>query len=187
MKNLVSRVVTRQRIKPSAQLKTAVALWPIDHRECHDSRAPIAVPEPVRPVIEAWRRICPDSSPEALMFPTFGRGKRKGQAVARHAKNFLTWRSVRSRRSLKPTRCRRSSHEKNRQSQRWCVSAAVHREARWNLMNGDDEMVRHEFAPGEEATGLLPRRRAACRIGSVLKRKPSAGPGHSVCVGIPTS
>jgi integrase len=56
------------------------------------SRAPIAVPEPVRPVIEAWRRICLDSSPEALMFPTFGRGKRKGQAVPRHAKNFLTWR-----------------------------------------------------------------------------------------------
>jgi integrase len=56
------------------------------------SRAPIAVPEPVRPVIEAWRRICPDPSPEALMFPTFGRGKRKGQAVPRHAKNFLKWR-----------------------------------------------------------------------------------------------
>ena len=56
------------------------------------SRSPIAVPEPVRPVIEAWRRICPDPSPEALMFPTFGRGKRTGQAVPRHAKNFLTWR-----------------------------------------------------------------------------------------------
>ena len=56
------------------------------------SQAPIAVPEPIRPVIEAWRRVCPDSSPEALMFPTFGRGKRKGQAVPRHAKNFLTWR-----------------------------------------------------------------------------------------------
>jgi integrase len=56
------------------------------------SPAPIAVPEPVRPVIEAWRRICPDPSPEALMFPTFGRGKRKGQAVPRHAKNFLKWR-----------------------------------------------------------------------------------------------
>jgi integrase len=47
------------------------------------SRSPIAVPEPVRPVIEAWRRICPDPSPEALMFPTFGRGKRTGQAVPR--------------------------------------------------------------------------------------------------------
>ena len=34
------------------------------------SRAPIAVPEPVHPAIEAWRRICPDPSPEALMFPT---------------------------------------------------------------------------------------------------------------------
>jgi integrase len=56
------------------------------------SRSPIAVPEPVRPVIEAWRRICPDPSPEALMFPTFGRGKRTGQAVPRHAKNFLRWR-----------------------------------------------------------------------------------------------
>jgi integrase len=26
------------------------------------------------------------------MFPTFGRGRRKGQAVPRHAKNFLKWR-----------------------------------------------------------------------------------------------
>ncbi len=33
------------------------------------SRSPIAVPQRVRPVIEAWRRICPDPSPEALMFP----------------------------------------------------------------------------------------------------------------------
>jgi integrase len=56
------------------------------------SKAPIVIPEPVRPVIEAWRRICPDPSPEALMFPTFGRGERKGQAVPRSAKNFLGWR-----------------------------------------------------------------------------------------------
>ena len=34
------------------------------------SKAPIPVPDSVRPVIEAWRRICKDSSPEALMFPT---------------------------------------------------------------------------------------------------------------------
>jgi hypothetical protein len=43
------------------------------------SRALIAVPEPGRPVIEAWRRICPDPSPEALIFPRSvvgsGRGK----------------------------------------------------------------------------------------------------------------
>ena len=26
------------------------------------------------------------------MFPTFGRGERKGQAVPQEAKNFLTWR-----------------------------------------------------------------------------------------------
>lgn len=53
------------------------------------SKAPIPVSEPVRPVIEAWRRICKDSSPEALMFPTFGRGERTGQAVPRDGKNFL--------------------------------------------------------------------------------------------------
>jgi integrase len=57
-----------------------------------DSKAPIPVPEQVRPVIEAWRKICKDSSPDALIFPTFGRGVRKGQAVPRWGKNFLTWR-----------------------------------------------------------------------------------------------
>lgn len=31
----------------------------------------------------------PDSSPEALMFPTFGRGERKEQAVPRDGGNFL--------------------------------------------------------------------------------------------------
>jgi integrase len=56
------------------------------------SRAPIAVPEQVRPVIEAWHKACPDPSPEALMFATFGRGDRKGQAVPRWGKNFLKWR-----------------------------------------------------------------------------------------------
>ena len=56
------------------------------------SQAPIGVPEQVRPVIEAWQQVCPDPSPEALMFPTFGRGERKGQAVPRWGKNFLTCR-----------------------------------------------------------------------------------------------
>lgn len=56
------------------------------------SHAPIPVPEPVRPVIEAWRRLCPDHSPEALMFPTFGRGERKGEAEPRDGGNFLNWR-----------------------------------------------------------------------------------------------
>lgn len=41
------------------------------------SKAAISVPDQVRPVIEAWKAICPDTSPDALMFPTFGRGKRK--------------------------------------------------------------------------------------------------------------
>ena len=56
------------------------------------SRAPIAVPEQVRPVIEAWKKLSPDSSADALMFPTLGRGERKGQAVPRWGKNFLRWR-----------------------------------------------------------------------------------------------
>jgi integrase len=56
------------------------------------SKAPIPVPEPVRPFIEAWKALCTDCSPEALMFPTFGRGDRLGQAVPRDGKNFLRWR-----------------------------------------------------------------------------------------------
>ena len=56
------------------------------------SKAPIPVPELVRPVIENWRRQCADSTPDALMFPTFGRGARKGQAVPRWGKNFLAGR-----------------------------------------------------------------------------------------------
>ena len=58
----------------------------------HSSRAPIGVPEQVRPIIQAWQRACPDPSPEALMFPTFGRGERTGHAVPRWGKNFLRWR-----------------------------------------------------------------------------------------------
>jgi hypothetical protein len=46
----------------------------------------------VRPVIEAWRKLSKDSSPDALMLPTFGRGERKAQAVPRWGKNFLRWR-----------------------------------------------------------------------------------------------
>src|SRR5438067_9312687 len=38
-----------------------------------DSRDAIPVPESIRSIIEAWRRVCKDTSPEALMFPTRGR------------------------------------------------------------------------------------------------------------------
>jgi len=58
------------------------------------SKAPIPVPEQVRPEIEAWRNLCNDTSPEALMFPTFGRGKQKGQAVPLWGKNFLKCRII---------------------------------------------------------------------------------------------
>lgn len=54
-----------------------------------ESRNSIPIPEAIRPVIEAWRRACKDTSPEALMFSTSGR---KGKKVPRHPKNFLKWR-----------------------------------------------------------------------------------------------
>jgi integrase len=53
------------------------------------SKGPIVVPEFVRPIIEAWKRIAPDTSPEGLMFPTFGQRERKGQLVPYSSKNFL--------------------------------------------------------------------------------------------------
>lgn len=57
-----------------------------------ESRNAVPVPDDIIPVIEAWRELCPDISPEALMFPTYGAGGRKGKQVPRRAKNFLTWR-----------------------------------------------------------------------------------------------
>jgi len=54
-----------------------------------ESRNAIPIPEDVIPIIEAWRQVSKDNSPDALMFPTFGRGSRTGQGVPRQAKNFL--------------------------------------------------------------------------------------------------
>lgn len=60
------------------------------------SRDSIPIPEDIRPIVEGWRKLCPDASPEALMFPTYGRvsrtGVRSGRSVPRQAKNFLKWR-----------------------------------------------------------------------------------------------
>jgi integrase len=57
-----------------------------------DSRARIPIPQRVRPYIEAWKRECPDTSPDALMFPTKGHRKNKGKQVPFRAKNFFKWR-----------------------------------------------------------------------------------------------
>jgi integrase len=57
-----------------------------------ESRNAIPIPEDVIPIIEAWRAVSKDTSPDALMFPTFGRGKRKGEVVPRQGRNFLKWR-----------------------------------------------------------------------------------------------
>jgi hypothetical protein len=48
-----------------------------------ESRNAIPIPEDVVPIIEAWRSVSKNTSPDALMFPTFGRGKRKGEVVPR--------------------------------------------------------------------------------------------------------
>jgi integrase len=57
-----------------------------------ESRNAIPIPEDVIPIIEAWRSVSKNTSPDALMFPTFGRGIRKGEVVPRHGRNFLKWR-----------------------------------------------------------------------------------------------
>src|SRR6185437_1788562 len=54
-----------------------------------ESRNSIPIPKAIRPVIEAWRKVCNDTSPEALMFSTSGR---KAKNVPRQPKNFLKWR-----------------------------------------------------------------------------------------------
>src|ERR1700730_4976867 len=56
------------------------------------SRNAVPIPDDIVPIIEAWRQICPDTSPDALMFPTHGKGERGGSTVPRRAKSFLKWR-----------------------------------------------------------------------------------------------
>lgn len=56
-----------------------------------DSRARIPIPQRIRPYIEAWRKVCPNTSPDALMFPTQGHLKNRGLAVPFRAKNFFKW------------------------------------------------------------------------------------------------
>ena len=56
-----------------------------------DSRARIPISHRIRPYIEAWRKVCPNTSPDALMFPTQGQLKNKGLAVPFRAKNFFRW------------------------------------------------------------------------------------------------
>lgn len=56
------------------------------------SRNAVPIPEDIQPIVDAWRQTCPDTSPEALMFPTLGRDQRIGKKVPRQARNFLKWR-----------------------------------------------------------------------------------------------
>jgi integrase len=66
-----------------------------DRVKTEASRDSVPIPEDIRPIVEAWRNLCPDTSPDALMFPTYGRtrsGARTKQNVPRQAKNFIKWR-----------------------------------------------------------------------------------------------
>src|SRR5271165_2157131 len=56
-----------------------------------DSRARIPIPQRILPYVEAWRRVCADTSPDALMFHTEGHLKNKGKMVPFRAKNFFKW------------------------------------------------------------------------------------------------
>jgi integrase len=53
------------------------------------SRALLPIPELVQPIIAAWHRLCEDTSPDALMFPTTGKRSRKGQKVPFDSTNFM--------------------------------------------------------------------------------------------------
>ncbi|MGH9615898.1 MAG: tyrosine-type recombinase/integrase [Acidobacteriaceae bacterium] len=53
------------------------------------SRQAIPIPDRVRPILEAWKAACKDTSPEALIFSTSGRRKRTGKSVPWDGNNFL--------------------------------------------------------------------------------------------------
>jgi integrase len=74
-------------------LNTAFEGHPYEGRlKTRESRNAIPIPEDVIPILEAWRSVSKNTSPDALMFPTFGRGIRKGKVVPRQGRNFLKWR-----------------------------------------------------------------------------------------------
>jgi integrase len=54
-----------------------------------DSRARIPIPQRIRPYIEAWRQVCPDTSEDALMFPTKGHLRNKGKTVPFPCQEFF--------------------------------------------------------------------------------------------------
>jgi integrase len=53
------------------------------------SRAPVPIPEELQALITQWREVCPDTSPDALMFPTRGTRRNKGKTVPFTAGCFM--------------------------------------------------------------------------------------------------
>jgi integrase len=54
-----------------------------------ESRALVPIPKLIQPIIENWHEVCKDTSPGSLMFPTIGKGARKGQNVPFDSTNFM--------------------------------------------------------------------------------------------------
>lgn len=54
-----------------------------------DSRALVPIPKRLQPIIKKWHTKCPDTQPQALMFFTEGKGKRRGQQVPFDSTNFM--------------------------------------------------------------------------------------------------
>jgi integrase len=63
------------------------------------SRSAIPIPDDIIPIVESWRHECPDSSPEALMFATFGRAERKGARCQGGPRTFSNGESILSQTS----------------------------------------------------------------------------------------
>ena len=48
----------------------------------------IPIPEDIQPIIEAWREVCPDTSPDALMFSDFWERGARGRDCSAACKEF---------------------------------------------------------------------------------------------------
>jgi integrase len=53
------------------------------------SRALVPIPDLIQPIVAKWHALCEDTSSDALMFPTTGKGARKGQKVPFDSTNFM--------------------------------------------------------------------------------------------------
>lgn len=61
-----------------------------DHTKTPESKSSVTIPDKILPYLENWHALCPDTSPDALMFPhTPKRGKSKGCIVPFYPSDFM--------------------------------------------------------------------------------------------------